>query len=452
MNPRRSRISLLALAVAAALAAGCATTKAPVKEQPPAPTAKPVMEEKAETRAWVELSSKGALARAIVTGSGATCPELMVDGAPQPMTARSAPQSCFEVLVCEAPIPAGAASASIGSTALPLPPKSIKRIAIIGDTGCRLKGNNCTQSSACVPDCEATNVQGCNDPEDWPFARVAGLVAATKPDFVVHVGDYHYREALCPKGKDCAGSPAGDNWPSWKADFFDPAAPLLAAASWVFVRGNHEECSRAGWGWLRFLDPGPLPATCNDDPSPYPIGLPGLQILVLNTSSADSEQPAFYAPAYQTLNQLAAQGSTPSWLVSHHPLWAFVEDQGEVDKVTEVLQQALGSGGLDSKIGLVLAGHVHLFEALGFAASPPRVPSTVFGMSGTKLDDPIKAPLVGETLDGAKIVTADTRDKFGYALAEPDADGWKFTVYSVKGNPKVVCEVEGASLKCEGKE
>jgi hypothetical protein len=369
------------------------------------------------------------------------------------MTARSTPQSCFDVLVCEAPVPAGASSVSIGATKLPLPPQKIHRIAIIGDTGCRLKGSSCSQTTGCQPDCEATNVQACNDPEEWPFAAVAGLVAKARPDLVVHVGDYHYREALCPQGNaDCAGSPAGDNWPSWKADFFAPAAPLLAAAPWVFVRGNHEECSRAGWGWFHFLDPGALPATCNDDPSPYPVALPGLQLLVLNTSAADSESSGFYAPAYQTLNQLAAQGSSPSWLLSHHPLWAFLDDAGELVQVTEVLQQALGSGGLGSRIGLVVAGHIHLFEALGFAASPPRVPITVFGMSGTKLDDPLPASPVGQTIDGAQVTAADTRDRFGYALAEPDADGWKLTVYSVKGDPKVVCDVEGTSLKCKGQE
>jgi Calcineurin-like phosphoesterase len=452
MNPRRSRTLSLILAAVATLTAGCATTQAPVVKKPPAPVApKPAAEEKAEVRAWVELGSQGAVARAIATGSGASCPELIVDGTPQAMTTRSAPQSCFGVLVCEATIPAGASSASIGSTALPLPPKRIKKIAVIGDTGCRLKGSSCTQSADCQPDCVATTVQACNDPEDWPFAGVAGLVAAAKPDVVIHVGDYHYREALCPEGnKDCAGSPAGDNWPSWKADFFDPAAPLLAAAPWVMVRGNHEECSRAGWGWFRFLDPGPLPTACNDDPSPYPVGLPELQLLVLNTSAADSETSAFYAPAYQTLNQLASQGSTPSWLLSHHPLWGFAEDEGEVSKVTDVLQQALGSGGLDPKIGLVAAGHIHLFEALGFEA--PRVPSIIFGMSGTKLDDPLNAKLVGETLDGAKVVAADTRARFGYALAEPDKDGWKFTIYSVKGSPRVACEVEGVTLRCEKKE
>ncbi len=40
----------------------------------------------------------------------------------------------------------------------------------------------------------------------------------------------------------------------WQADFFRPAAPLLAAAPWLFVRGNHESCGRAGLGWFRFFD------------------------------------------------------------------------------------------------------------------------------------------------------------------------------------------------------
>ncbi len=38
------------------------------------------------------------------------------------------------------------------------------------------------------------------------------------------------------------------------ADFFTPTAPLLAAAPWVMVRGNHEVCNRAGQGWYRYLD------------------------------------------------------------------------------------------------------------------------------------------------------------------------------------------------------
>jgi hypothetical protein len=87
------------------------------------------------------------------------------------------------------------------------------------------------------------------------------------PDLVIHVGDYHYREDPCPLGNaGCAGSPWGYGWDVWDADFFTPGAPLLAAAPWIVIRGNHEACGRAGQGWYRFLDPRPLAplGTCDD--------------------------------------------------------------------------------------------------------------------------------------------------------------------------------------------
>ena len=52
-----------------------------------------------------------------------------------------------------------------------------------------------------------------------------------KPDLVIHVGDYHYRENACPKDiAGCRDSPWGYGWDAWDADFFVPARPLLAAA------------------------------------------------------------------------------------------------------------------------------------------------------------------------------------------------------------------------------
>jgi len=60
---------------------------------------------------------------------------------------------------------------------------------------------------------------------------LAASVAAAKPDLVIHVGDYLYRESACPpRDSGCARSPHGDDWPTWTADFFAPAAPALLAA------------------------------------------------------------------------------------------------------------------------------------------------------------------------------------------------------------------------------
>ena len=420
----------------AALAAGCATSP------PPAPRAAPA----AALRTWVEIGSGGAVARAIVAGPQAPCPEIRVESAAGSQThrmrVRADRQTDFEVLVCEATLPPGTLSASIGGARLPVPPRKLAKIAVIGDTGCRIKCENGT-----------CDVQDCNDPKEWPFAEVAATVARERPDLVVHVGDYHYREAQCPENEQakCGGSPFGDNWPAWQADFFAPAAPLLAAAPWVAVRGNHEDCARAGQGWFRFLDLGSLPSTCNDDPAPYAVALPGLQLLVLNTSTADSAPAGFYAQAYQDLNRLAAASAAPSWLLSHHPLWAFLQDGTTLSPLQEDLQQDSGNE-LDPHVRLLLAGHIHLFEALAFTATPPRPPSLVLGASGTQLDKPITDQLVGQPIAGAQVSAASTSDRFAYAILEPHqpggSNGWRMTVHDDRGEAVLQCEIEGERVNC----
>ncbi|HEU0095319.1 MAG TPA: metallophosphoesterase, partial [Rhizomicrobium sp.] len=184
--------------------------------------------------AWVQAVDKGFEARAVT--SAASCPVLHTDKGDAAMTARAAADANFP-LTCAAPLPMGTAAASIGGMAVPVPVANPTRILVLGDTGCRIKG---------------AALQACNDPAQWPFPQVAAAAARLKPDLVVHVGDYLYRESACPPGNaGCAGSPWGDNWTTWKADFFDPAAPLLNAAPIVLARGNHEDCTRAGAGWER---------------------------------------------------------------------------------------------------------------------------------------------------------------------------------------------------------
>ena len=163
-------------------------------------------------------------------------------GLTRPMQVRAgADGGSFPVTVCEAPLPAGARSAAVAGQALSPPVPSPRRILVIGDTGCRMEA--------------PTDFQACNDPTAWPFAKVAARAAAWRPDLVIHVGDYHYRESACPEGNaGCAGNPVGNTWASWRADFFAPAAPLLRAAPWILIRGNHEVCSRAGEGWFTVHD------------------------------------------------------------------------------------------------------------------------------------------------------------------------------------------------------
>jgi hypothetical protein len=193
---------------------------------------------KAEDAAWVQAVANGYEARLATTA--AVCPALTTDKGEVAMIMRAPAGAAFP-LVCAAPLSPGLASARIGATVLPVPMAQPQRILVLGDTGCRIKG---------------AALQACNDPTAWPFPQLAEAAAKLKPDLIIHLGDYLYRESACPPGNaGCAGSPWGDNWVSWQADFYAPAAPLLAAAPIVLVRGNHEDCLRAGLGWLRLQGP-----------------------------------------------------------------------------------------------------------------------------------------------------------------------------------------------------
>jgi hypothetical protein len=210
--------------------------------------------------------------------SGDECPWLATASARLPLIKR-APANGEFALVCGTRIPSGGDDVEMETTNDPVEhmqlPKFVsdpKRILVIGDTGCRLKDSL---------------VQPCNDPQQWPFPAIAREAADLKPDLVIHVGDYLYRENACPANDaGCQGSPFGDNWPTWAADFFTPAQPLLAAAPWVFVRGNHEDCQRAGPGWTRLLAPAPYnPANiCADHTPPYSVPLKDMTLVVLDNA------------------------------------------------------------------------------------------------------------------------------------------------------------------------
>src|SRR4029077_11545247 len=225
---------------------------------------------------WVQFAPQGLEARAIVR-DGAACPEATIDGTTAAMAIRAESGDGYPIRVCSLPIPSGRAAVTIAGKPLPLPPADPKRILRMGDSGCRLKG---------------TLVQACNDPQAWPFRVVADVAAYMKPDLVIHVGVYHYRESACPAGNPgCAGSPHGDNWDVWQADFFSPAARLLETAPWVFVRGNHEECNRGGHGWRRTLDPRrfDLATGCQGPAAPFFVDLGSLRLAVFDVSTADED-------------------------------------------------------------------------------------------------------------------------------------------------------------------
>ena len=63
--------------------------------------------------------------------------------------------SAFPVTTCDAELPAGTSRAAIGDRSLPVPRATVRRLLLIGDTGCRMKAR---------PPPEQGQYQDCDDP------------------------------------------------------------------------------------------------------------------------------------------------------------------------------------------------------------------------------------------------------------------------------------------------
>jgi hypothetical protein len=388
----------------------------------------------AEPSAWVEFGADGALSVRAVVASGVTCPQVASDGSVAAMTPRGAPDQNFPVQVCEAAVPAGTARLAIGGTALPVVPKEIRRIAIIGDTGCRIEGRA---------------AQDCHDPAAWPFPAIAKGAAAKHPDLVIHVGDYYYRENACPAGNTgCANSPYGDKWPTWKAEFFDPAAPLLAAAPWVVIRGNHELCKRGGAGWFHLLDPHAARNDCVDRTEPYRLSLGGLQLLPFDDADADDflAPPAKVKAYAAQFAALLADVPPHSWLLTHRPVWA--QAQGSLGGLTanQTMHQAI-RGHVPDNLDMVVSGHLHDF--LSYTFGPQRPAQLVVGTGGDTLLPLGNAPIVGAEIDGMKVQKGIAAARFGYFIMDRNAAGWDGVLYAPDEAVLGRCTLAGRDITCQ---
>lgn len=464
------RLKCACLMMALVLSAACST---PPGHQQLAPG-------KLQAR-WVVLGEQGkAVARAITLDT--QCPFIEQDGHAERMQVRAAANtqaqrktagkaedskpSAFPVLTCEMHLDATAKSASIEGQPLALPRSAPQKIVVIGDTGCRLQKS-------------AGYFQACNNASEWAFHTVAKTAASFKPDLVIHVGDYHYRESPCPPGEArCAGSAWGFGWDTWQADFFTPAAPLLAVAPWVMVRGNHESCTRAGQGWWRFIDPRPLQAgrDCNreqddvvgDYSAPYavPLGRIGTeqaQLIVFDSSKVpykilSHSETAYqiYLQQFQAVNQLAEQADV-NFFINHHPILGFGADPqkdgsmkifGGNAPLQDVMQTLNANRLFPTKVQATISGHVHLFEAITFASDHPA--QFVSGNGGSSLSLLIPEPLPASTtpFSGAHVEHFSNTDEVGLMTMERVGQSWKIEAWNQHGKRMKACVMLAGKTSC----
>ena len=433
--------------------------------------------------AWVEIGANNQAIARLLTPYTA-CPSITVDGVTSAMTVRALPgtmalrpnnidttlamamtsgnskASVFTNTVCEFRVPAGAHTASVAGINLPLPKPVVNRVAILGDTGCRIAIGNVYQA--------------CGDPTIWPFSVIASAVAAMQPDLVLHVGDYHYRDNPCPPGNTaCAGTPWGFGSDVWTADLFEPARPLLAAAPWVMVRGNHELCNRAGQGWYRYLDPNPYDGTgvktCNDPANdnvgnyndPWAVSFGDTQFVVFD--SANAPKNAFNPPAFQPYtNQLAAGAalSTPSFLniwAVHHPILGYTAGNPPTignPGMQSVMNAAYPGNYYPPNVGLAVHGHVHDFQAINFASNHPA--TFVAGNGGDNLDTALPAVFDPSNPAPAPSTVVNAfafSQEFGFMIMDRVGavgdKNWKFTSYRTNGSIIAVCTL-APPVPCSG--
>jgi Calcineurin-like phosphoesterase len=440
------------------------------------------------------------LARAIVDTTDA-CPALSIDGVSQglltqrfsntseqssgtfsePTMVGGKPGGTFPVQECEAVVPAGHSVATVGGVPLHLPSAAPQRILVIGDTGCRMSGTG--------------SQEDCNSPQTFPLAYLASVEAALRPDLVIHVGDYFYRDTNCTGVLDSATSPPtlsstcatpgstdyepwGDNWQSWHGDVFGPAKPLLDAAPWVMVRGNHESCGRGSQGWYTLIDPhqynanavqcpvgkfdngtstaytnGSTPYGFDFEPT-YLVSLGPKVTLIVHDSSFASDTPVVPATASRYAVDMAAvvpviPSATNAIFATHKPTFGLVSgtptNGGDFTEQSMWYSVLNGGSGVPLQIGLLLSGHIHQFEYLNFQNYTQYAPQMIVGVGGTLLDPETVPPnVVYNTTNAAftvnqttgstttTTVTSDySRDEFGYALLTPTANGYNASVYNI---------------------
>jgi hypothetical protein len=463
------------------------------------------------------------MVRTIAEGATA-CPRLEVASrAPTPLTERSRPPSggFDDVLVCEARYPVGlAASVVVNGRRLLLPAVSLsrpRRVMVLGDSGC--------------DDSHKKPLQECDSlhSTSWPFAELAREADIAAPDLFVHVGDYNYRgtpqsiklppsvtgyaqdlevdvydvgdidEGPSPRAvkldywsQNVPGSPHRDSWPAWRDDFFAPAHRLLPMAPWVFTRGNHELCSRAGPGWFYLLDsgsallgPGKQQAACppqlpddwrpgawppqpaqpfarhsfpNPTTPPARLKLGELNLIVVDSSTAADAFPdnvALHTEQYRAVAHLLAD-RTPTWIVTHRPIWGVVlKEHGQPAPdapygfINITQQKAVASvfpDGLPAHVTALLAGHTHRFQAIGFQGRRP--PQIIVGTGGVELhdvtpqpspDDPLR-PVPVPNLDGVDAWVVGLKD-FGMLVIEPRSDGtWTGFLMTLKRRILATCD------------
>ena len=305
---------------------------------------------------WSQVIPNNKLSvRAIVNDD--KCPIAYIEGREVQMLDRYSSKD-FEK-VCELLLERNTKSIQIDHKQIPTLPRKINKIAFIGDTGCRV--NILFQ-------------QECNSIDSWPLKRNLDSIMLHEPDLIIHVGDYHYRQAKCRNIQKC-GNVYGYNTQAWYTDWFEPAKEISLRCPFLFVRGNHENCDRAYEGWFKYLDPYQyLSKKCENFVPGWFFDTESLKFFIFDSSfgqdifTTKDEINAFN----EQFNELLENNlNKPTWFVTHRPLWR--SPKKEVLTLNNHAQVEALANNFPDNIASIVSGHIHIAQILLMKDLPDQI-------------------------------------------------------------------------------
>ena len=281
--------------------------------------------------------------------------------------------------------------------------RDIKKIAVIGDTGCRTKLG--------IP------FQNHLDIDDWPFAEVIASISMHDPDLVIHVGDYLYFDS-CVNSDFCFHK-SKTIWKQWEFEFFNPANKLLKKSTWIFVRGNHEACKSHGDGWFKFLENSSEFTGCRDSYSLQDISYSDLFSFKVFDINGSPDQEVHFGEK--------KEDTRFSFLLCHIPI--FTNYKAFFRKEKRSIPMEIFN--LANQSDIILSGHIHAFQYFDLIDGPLQL---VAGNGGTLLNAYLEGIFSGnKKIKGKGVNSSKTiSGTHGFSIIDVTDDQLNISAYSYK--------------------
>jgi len=100
-------------------------------------------------------------------------------------------------------------------------------------------------------------------------------------------------------------------------------------------------------------------------------------------------------------------------------------------------------------VELLLAGHTHTFEMIGFDPRTEHVMQLVIGNSGTKLAAEMTYKASSAAVQDARIKDFRNLQDFGYTTLKPAAKGWNVLAHERDGKVDIACDIDSGKAHCQ---